>query len=223
VRSADDDHDVGNAGEFLSGGLALFGGKADGVDETDLGIRKPGSQSLDECLDAIDGLRGLGGDAETITVREGVDLRFGEHDMERFEVLGDTADFHVVVFADDHGVVTFGDEGTDGAVGDVNEGAGGFDQAVTAGGDGGETFLGGAVGGDENGLGGDGIEVLFELDAAAAEVGEDRFVVDEVTENGEGLCVGVAMGEIEGVANAEAHAHVLGAQDTQGRERVHAL
>jgi len=223
VRASHHHHDIRHAREVLSGVLSLLGGQTDGVGEAHFGGREPQLDPVDEGSDTLDGLRGLGGDPEPFPRRQGVDVGFGKHDIVGFEVVGDAPDFDMIAAADDDGVKPLGDEGAHGAVGDVDEGAGGFDEAMAAGGDGGEAFFRSAVGRDQDGGSVDGVEILLEADAAAAEVVEHGFVVDEVPEDGDRVGGGFAMSEGQGIADPEAHAHVIGAKNTKSGVCIHAL
>lgn len=59
VGAADDDDDVAAGGEFLGGDLALLGGLADSVYETDFRVGEAGTKASDEVANAGDGLGGL--------------------------------------------------------------------------------------------------------------------------------------------------------------------
>src|SRR5439155_14306703 len=57
-------------------------------------------------------------------------------------------------------------------------------------------------------------DVLRDRDALRLEGAQDGGVVDEVTEDREGTGVRVLERELDGIANAEAHAEVGGSDDT---------
>ena len=57
-------------------------------------------------------------------------------------------------------------------------------------------------------------------DAASSHLRQDGFVVDEIAEDGERLTAGGVEGEVDGVANAEAHTKVFCAEEFHGIRRV---
>jgi hypothetical protein len=216
VVTADDDDDFVLAGEGIEGGLAVLGGLADGIDEADFGGGMAAADLFDEGLDEIDGLGGLGDDAEAGVEGEAGDFLGCEENGGVGKVAGEALDFDVAGFADDEGVETGGDELGEGGVGFFDEGAGGVGDLVAGGVPGLAIFIGGAVGGDDDVLGGGalGIVEMAFLDAEGVEVVIDDGVVDEVTEDGEAVAgreggSGEVMGFPEGIADAEAHAEVI--------------
>jgi hypothetical protein len=62
------------------------------------------------------------------------------------------------------------------------------------------------MGGDERGGSIDALHRMFDLDAPAAEFGQDGFVVNQLSQNGERRFVCFIQGEADGIANAKAHA-----------------
>ena len=59
--------------------------------------------------------------------------------------------------------------------------------------------------GDHHGRGGHAAKIIFEPDTALLEIGEDGFIVDEVTEDSDRLGRILAQSQIDGITNAEAH------------------
>jgi hypothetical protein len=57
---------------------------------------------------------------------------------------------------------------------------------------------------------------LRDPDAAGAELGQHRFVVHEVAEDGQRLGAGSFLREDDGVAHAKAHAQVVCAENLHG-------
>jgi len=161
-------------------------------------------------------LGGLSGQAEAWAFAEGGDVVGGEDHVELVEILGDTTDLHMIPDSDDDGVESGAYEVLDGAMGGMDEGAGGFQDAMSGFPECFDASFGGAVGGDHDGGGLDLGGVTFQGDALLAEAVKDGFIMDEVAQDGEGLAVGGFEGEGDGVADAEAHAEMLGAVDFHG-------
>lgn len=137
-------------------------------------------------LDAVRGLGGLGRDPEAVAGPEPGEVRLVQDHVVLGQILGQAPYFDMVPLPDDDRMEAVRDQGGDALVGEVNQGAGGLDDAMTATRDLGAASFRGAMGRDQDRVGLDSCEVAFEANAAAAEVVEDDRVVDEVTEDGEG-------------------------------------
>jgi hypothetical protein len=68
-----------------------------------------------------------------------------------------------------------------------------------------------AVRGNHYGFGFDSRDFFFHMDAAGAQIGKDRLVMRQFSENRDRSTSGFFNGQGNGVANAEAHAKVAGA------------
>jgi hypothetical protein len=213
VGAADDDDDVATGGEFLGGDLALLGGLADGVDETDFGIWKAGAKAGDEFANAGDGLGGLRGDAKAGMVRKAIDIGFGLDKVEGCEVFGKASDLNVAAFADDDGMVSVRDQAQDGSMRESDERAGAFKDFEAMFARMGNGALGSAVGCDHCDGRLDASGIGFEADALPSEVVENGLVVDEFAEDGEWLLFRLGLSESDGVANAEAHTEMICFED----------
>jgi hypothetical protein len=69
------------------------------------------------------------------------------------------------------------------------------------------------VGGNHDPRGGDIGDLVLGLDPLGAKLLKHRFVVHQVAEDGERSRFGLAKGERDGVADSEAHTHVVGANN----------
>ncbi len=110
VFSADGEDEFGGLAEFVEGGLAIFGGVADGVVENDFDFGSLLADFIDEGADAVDGLSGLRDDAEAFDVGDLGDVIGVEDDAGIWEVSLQAADFDVTFFANDDGEVSLGDK-----------------------------------------------------------------------------------------------------------------
>ena len=209
VGSADDDHDVAFLREIFRGALPLLGGLADRINEPDFGSGKPKTETLGKVADASGGLGRLRSNTEAFTRGELVDVGFSLDDVKGSEVFGEAADFDMAALADDDGVVTVRDQPADGAVREGHERAGSFEEFESVTARFGNGPSGRAMSGDHRGGGLDAGGIGFELDAAAAEIIKDGFVVNEFTENGEWLLAGFCLSESNGIAHAEAHSEMF--------------
>ena len=131
-----------------------------------------------------------------------------EHDVEAIEVAGEAAHLDVVPLPDDDDVVALALEGRDGTVRDLYERARGFDHRQPLGAGPRQGPFGSAVRRHHQGRRPDVCEILGDRDALRLEGLQDGGVMDEVTEDREWTGVGVLVRELDGVANAEAHAEV---------------
>jgi hypothetical protein len=209
VGAAYDDHDVTPRSQFLRGALPLLGRLADSVNDSNLRIRKTAANELREVLHPRDGLRGLGSDAETRARGELFDIGFRFDKIERGKILGEAAHFNMTALADDDRVISLRDQAGDRAMRERHQRAGAFEdfEAMSAGASDGR--FGGAMRGDHRGAGLDLRRIGLELNAAAAKISEDRFVVDELAQDGERLHPRGRLGEGDGVADAETHTEMF--------------
>jgi uncharacterized protein (DUF2236 family) len=212
--AADDDDDVGLARHFDGGRLAILSGLAHRVDEAHFGAREPPANEIHQPSHLLHRLRRLSGDAEARMFLERQDVGVFEDDIETIEIVGDTADLHMIALADDDNVIAVATQGGHRAMGHVDERACRLDhfQAEPAGAF--ERPLRRAVRGDHDGRRVHPAKVLCDSDAFGGERAEDGRIVHEVAENRERSGIGVLDGEGDGVSNAETHAEVGGAQDT---------
>ena len=216
VGAADHHDHVALAGQGRGGGLPVLGGLADGVAADDFRGGKAGPEAIDEGADALGRLGGLGHDAESRPGRERIDVGLGEHDVAVGVILGEAPDLDMVSLAHDDGVEAIADEGVEGGMGAVDEGAGGLGDLEAQTGELVEASAGGPVGGDQDPLGGDVAVVVPGEDAVAAEILEDGGVVDEFAEGGDGAAGSLGFCELDGVADAETPAEMGSALDLHG-------
>ena len=146
------------------------------------------------------------------------DILVVEHDVEAIEVADEAAHLHVVALPDDDDMEARAREGSDGAVRDMNERAGGFDHREPQRARSREGPIRRAVGRHHDGLGFHSGHIVRDRDALRFEGREDGGVVDEVAEDREGTGVGVLERQRDGIADAEAHAEVGGAEDPHRRQ-----
>src|SRR5262249_3817620 len=133
-----------------------------------------------------------------------------EHDIEFIEVVGQSTHFDMIAPADDHGMKSLTNHSGDRAMSRMNQRASGFEDVEAAFANGLHGSLRRAVGRDHHGWGGNARQILLEPDPTLLQIGEDRFVVHEVTENCDRSAFTLDEGEINGVANAETHAQMGG-------------
>jgi hypothetical protein len=86
-----------------------------------------------------------------------------------------------------------------------------FQEAMSATLDFGQPALRGAVGGNQDGGSSDRLQLALQLDAGLTELRQNAFIMDEVTEDRERTVSRFAMGEGDGITDAEAHAEMRGA------------
>ena len=193
---------------FNGRGLALLGGLADGVDEAHFRLRESPSNQVSEVPHLLHLLRRLGGDADARVFLEREHVFILEYDVEAIEIAGEAAHLHVIALPDNDDVIAGAREVRHGAVRDVDERACGFDDIQSHRPSSREVALGCAVGRHHQRRRLDLGDVLRDRDALRLEGLQDGGVMDEVTEDREWTGVGVLVRELDGVANAEAHAEV---------------
>lgn len=131
IFSANGEDELGGAAEFGERSLAVFGGVADGVVEDDFDLGALFTDFGDEGADAVDGLGGLGDDAEAFDLRNAGDVTGMQDDAGIWEISLEAADLDVAFFANDDGLAPIGDEFGKLGVGDFDEGAGGIGDLVS--------------------------------------------------------------------------------------------
>ena len=127
------------------------------------------------------------------------------------EIAGEAPDLDVVALADDHDVVAVAREGSDRPMRDANQRTGRLDDGQPQSAGASERPLRRPMRGHHHRRRLDLCDVLRDRDALRLEGGQDGGVVNEVAQNRDGSGVGVLGGERDGVANAETHAEVAGA------------
>ena len=88
--------------------MAILGGLADGVDETDVRVGEPVTDGADQFQHALQRLRRLGDDAEPRSPGELVDVLFVEDDRVLVEIAHQAADFNMAGLPDHDGMPAFG-------------------------------------------------------------------------------------------------------------------
>ena len=120
----------------------------------------------------------------------------------------------MLALPDNHDVVAVAHQRRDGAMRDVHQRTGRFDDRQSERACTGQGPLGCAMGRHHHGGGGDVGEVLRHGDAPGLESAQDGGIVNEVAQDGQGAGVGMLERERDGIANAEAHAEVGRSEDT---------
>jgi len=211
--AADHDDDIGLARDVDRRGLPFFGGLAHRVEKAHFRLRKSRPDQIDQVSHLLQRLRRLGGNAKPRMILEREDVRVFEHHVEAIEISSQAAHLHVIALTDDDDVVAVAGEAGDGAMGDVHERARGFDHGQPQCAGPSERSLGRAMGRHHHGWRRDIGDVLRYRDAFRIECAQDRGVVYEVAEDGEGTGVGVLQRERDGIADAETHPEVGGTED----------
>jgi hypothetical protein len=213
LKASDHEHHVRLPGQFDGRLLALFRGLADRIDKPHFSVRESALERAHERPDPVDGLGGLGHDPVTVARLQAMHIVLSQHDVEALEISGQTTNFDVLAQADDHGMKTAIDEAEERAMRVMDQRASGLQDDRTVSVEGFQGASGGAVRSDHHGAGGDGSRIGLDTDPQARQVGEDTFVMHELTENGERFLAGAGAGELDGVAHAEAHAEMFSADD----------
>ncbi len=213
VTSAHHHHDRALPGQIFRRLLSVLGRLTDRVAEADLGLRETSFQVFHQLPDPGDRLCGLAHHTEQGTGFQGIDLGFVQHDVASGMILGEAADLDMLGLADDHRMASLTDQGVEGGVGAVDEGAGGFGDFESHGFQRCNASSRGAMGGDEHPAGGDIGWIRPGEDTAGAEGLDDGGVVDEFTEDGDGSGGGGEGGVADGITNTETPAEMGGAKD----------
>lgn len=160
VAAADDDDDLAIPAKVIEGDLPLLGRATDGIDETDLGLGALIADGVDELEDAVERLGGLGDDAVTGLIGEGLNVRSFLNDGSLRVVAGHAPDFDVGCLADDDGMVALLNEEIEGVVGLADKGAGGVDDFVSRRLPAVTSAFGGAVSTDDDGASSGGVGLI---------------------------------------------------------------
>lgn len=108
VFSSDGQYELDRLAEFVERGLPVFGGVADGIIVDDFGFGALFANFADESADTVNGLGGLGDDAEAFDMRETGDVIRMKNDASVGKVSLKAADFDMSGFAHDDRLVAFG-------------------------------------------------------------------------------------------------------------------
>lgn len=214
ISPADGEDEFRGAAEFIECFLTIFRGMTNGVVKDDFDLGSLATDLGDEGADFVDGLGGLGDDAEAFDVRDFGNVFATQDDAGVWEIALKAANFDVAFFANDDGEVTLGDEFREFSVGNFDERAGGVEDLIAGIAPAVAIAIRGAVGGDDD-MGGwrcQGIEGAV-LRALGGETGSHGGVVGELAEDGGGLASEETFGGLDGLADAEAHAGVLGDEE----------
>lgn len=210
-RAADDDDNISRFGECYRCGLALLSWLANCVGKPDIGIGKALANALHQGAHSFDGLRRLRRDANALVWSKGSHVFFGQHHIKVAEVFGDAPDFDMISLSDDDRMVPVSDEIRHSSMGGVDEWASGFGNLKAMLARPLESFLRGAMGCDHSMVSFHRFRRVDEADALLAEFREHSFVMDQITEDGEGPMSGLVEGESDGVTDTEAHTEMLSA------------
>ena len=126
---------------------------------------------------------------------------------------GEAPHLDVVRLADDHGMEPGVDQPPERLVGPVDQRAGGLEDPEARGLQARDASVGGPMRGDDHVAGGDVGGVVADEHPPGAQVGEDRLVVDQVAEDRHRSGSRPFVCQLDGVTDAEAHAHRLCSQD----------
>ena len=98
---------------------------------------------------------------------------------------GQAANFHVIAFSNDDRMESLADKFPDGAMGEVNERAGRFDDAQTARANAVQRMFRSAMRRNHDGFSLDCGRINFGADAARAQLSEDGFIVNQFAQDGQ--------------------------------------
>jgi hypothetical protein len=217
VNPANHDDYIGLLREFHCRMLSLLRRLANRVNELHFRAGESLLNETHQVPDSLNRLGGLRGDTIFGALRQILDILLGKDDVEGFEVTGHAADFHMIALSDDDRMVTFSHESAHSPVRQMDERAGGFQdfEAMLA-----DAFNGAirsAMGGNHNPGSGDIGDLVLGLDPLSAKLLKHHFVMHQVAEDGERLRFGFVKGERNGVADSEAHTHVVGANNLHAK------
>jgi hypothetical protein len=123
VLSAHDDYDIALTCQVDGRALALLGRVTHGIDEANVRLRESLSDQRDEVTHPIDWLCGLGSNAETRMFLELQHIMLVQHDVECLKIFSEAPHLHVVALANDDRMIALANEGSDGLVRHMDEGA----------------------------------------------------------------------------------------------------
>lgn len=154
-----------------------------------------------------------------------IEIAFVENDDGLWEVANEAAHLDVLALSDDDGLVAIAYECGECVMRLSNERAGGVDDVVAGSLPSSAILIGSAVGGDGDLNGGGAVQVV-EIAFSGTDGGQmaiDDGIVDELAENGQRGALRGGVGGTQGVADAEAHAVMLGEVDVHDVVRGLAL
>jgi hypothetical protein len=212
VRAANYDNHVALLRKFDGCGLALLGWLANRVAKAHFGIWKARADQLHEMPHTVNGLSGLRDDAEARTGPEALNVFLSQDHVELIQIASQAAHFHVLALAYDDGIKTFSDQFEQRTVRDVYQWAGGIFNRESVSAQPRSHSVRSPVRGDKHGIGRRFIGPCGEPHSSPAQIGQDRFVVNQVTEHGNRLLHCCGIGQSNGISHAKAHSEVRGAQ-----------
>jgi hypothetical protein len=188
---------------------------ADGIDEAHLARCEALFDCGDESQGHLDRLRSLRDDTEPRMCGNLVHIFFREHHNGLRMIANEPANLHMRALADDDGLVTLTHEHGESLVSLVNERAGRVGDLASAFSPRATIYIGGPVSGDDDVRRFRAAQIV-KLTASCADGAKmtiHQRIVDELTEDGDGLAFGRVVRGPEGVTHAEAHAVVLSEED----------
>jgi hypothetical protein len=213
ARAADNDDHIALPGQLDRRALPLFGRQAHRVDEAHFRTWELRANQRDQAADAIDRLRGLRHDAQSRPLDNGIEVRVIEGDVAGFEIFSDAADFNVMTLADDDRVVTVADERAHSLMRGSHERAGGLDDFEAKRTRPRDRRPRRAVRRYHHRVCLHLSRIVRHRYTALVEAFEHRRVMDQVAEDRQRRRAAAVERQVDGVADAEAHAEVGGAQD----------
>jgi len=217
VRAADDNDHIALPGEFDGGGLALLGGLADSVAESDFRLWKLPAHESDQLADALNGLGGLRDDTEASARLESGNVVLGLHHGAAVEIASQAAHFHMIAPADNNRMETVANQFTQRAMSEVNEGAGGFQHIEALLLQLGTSAVGSAVRSNHDGVGLCLAWRAGKANSSSTQIVHHGFVVNEVAKDRDTLLVSRIVSQGDGIPHAETHSKVSSAQDSKRR------
>jgi hypothetical protein len=204
--TAHDNDNIGLACHVDGRRLPLFRRLADGVEKAHVGRRKPFPNQRHQPSHLVNRLRRLGRHANSRVLAHRQYVVFTQHDVKLIEVTRQAAHFHMVTLPDDDDVVPISGKGHDRAMRGVHERARGVDDGQPKCPGPRHTATRCAMRRDHHRLRAHLGRILRDSDTPGVQRAEDRGIVDEVAEDGQGGGVGVLEREGDRVSYAEAHA-----------------
>lgn len=99
-------HCIGLPSDFHGGRLSLFGGLADRITKLDLRLREAFLNEPHQVTNFEDRLSRLSHDAETRPFLKTIHICFRKNYVNFIQVFGHAANFHMISFSNDHGVIS---------------------------------------------------------------------------------------------------------------------
>ena len=166
VGAADNDDYVTSLRQVHCSVLPLFGGLADRIHESHLGVWKRSSQQLDEMPYPLDGLSCLRHDPVARLFAQTHYVRLEENHVIVGEITSQAAHFYVVAFPNDDGMKAFGHKLRQRAMRNMNERACCFHYVQAAFARLAQSPFGCAMGGDHHVFCADIVRLLFDANSA---------------------------------------------------------